>query len=110
MNEPNKRTGDPGAIWIWARGIGERSLMWRILDYKANPSEPRGVSIPYSKEAHEAAQEMQKKLRRGEQVTAKISDRSSSGQFKRRGGDGDNRPEPKMQHLQTRENKYKNLK
>lgn len=69
VNEPNKKTKDPGAIYLWlTSNEKESNTVFNIFRYKSDRLEPRAYAIPYSREMHERAQRARGLLMKGKVV------------------------------------------
>lgn len=84
VNEPNKKTGDKGSIYIW---IGGAKSSENVLGYKSSVNEPRSYKIPYSLEAHKKAEAALTSLRKGKTVIGK----KGKGGKGRNDGDGEDK-------------------
>jgi len=69
IEEPNKRTHDPGAIYVWITSpdLGTNT-MWNFLGYKPEKPEPRIYKLPYSTSMHEKAEKVRGLLKKGKVV------------------------------------------
>jgi hypothetical protein len=68
INEPNKKTGDKGNIYVW---IGGAKASLSVFGYKSAQAEPRSYSLPYSLEMHKKAAGALALLRKGKAVFGK---------------------------------------
>jgi hypothetical protein len=64
--EPDKRTGDEGAIYLWL--LPPRSDSKNVLAHRASGRAPRAYKLPYSREAHEQLERARRMAKRGAQV------------------------------------------
>lgn len=78
IQEENKQTGNPGAIFLWISALTTEKR--GILDYES--TEPRTHKIPYTRKAHETMEGIIKRLMNGETVigTKKGGKGSKKGQ------------------------------
>lgn len=55
IQEPSANPGTQGHIYLWMRPLApqERSII-NLFDYKTSPYEPRAYELPYSRELHQA--------------------------------------------------------
>lgn len=73
IDEPNKRTGEAGFIYVWLRsGEIQQDFVLDLLGYKAKDNEPFAVRLPYSRDNHKQAQKMKDQLKKGEKVEGKF--------------------------------------
>jgi hypothetical protein len=79
--EPDKRTGDEGAIYLWL--IPPHSNSKNILAYDSSGRAPRAYKLPYSRDAHEQLEKARQLAKKGAQVEIRRDSRrtrtSSSG-------------------------------
>ena len=80
VNEPNKKSGDKGQIYIW---IGGAKSSRNVFGHTAGLNEPRSYKVPYSLEAHKKAEAAIAALKKGKTVVGK------SGKGKKGRGDAD---------------------
>lgn len=69
VDEPNKKTGSPGAVYVWARNLsapdpGRKPFALR-LQTRDLGREPRIFKLPYSRPLHEQTEEIQVRLMDG---------------------------------------------
>ena len=69
VEEPDKKTKDPGAIYLWITSpdLGANT-MWNFLGYKPENPKPRIYRLPYSTDMHEKAEQIKKLLKKGKIV------------------------------------------
>jgi len=88
VEEPNNKTGSEGQILIWARDLEpllkEKSSI-PILHNKEASNEPRLHKLPYTRELHEQAMKIQKKIGAGGKFYGEMSKDGMKGKGK---GDG----------------------
>lgn len=87
IKEPNKKTGEEGAIYIWARDMKpqEESVWW--LQFSSNDrDEPRVYQAPYSKELHEQSQGVMEKIRAGGKIGGESGKGKGKGEGEGKGG------------------------
>lgn len=58
VREPNPARGDPGAVYLWTIPVGTSDA--GAFSYRPRSGEPRVYALPYSREAHESAQQAKK--------------------------------------------------
>jgi len=67
--EPNKKTGSPGAVYVWAVDLdasqAKRKPFYIRLHGKGDGLEPRIHKLPYSRPLHEQARDIQQKIMGG---------------------------------------------
>jgi len=67
--EPNKRTGSPGAVYVWAVDLdpqtARRKPLYMRLHRKGQGLEPRIYELAYSRPLHEQAEEIQQMIKGG---------------------------------------------
>jgi hypothetical protein len=82
VEEPNKKTNDPGAIYIWITSpdLGTSNML-NFLGYKPEKPEPRIYKLPYSISMHEKAEKIRGLLKKGKVV--------KGGKKKGKPGEGD---------------------
>jgi len=84
IKEPNKKTEDPGAVYVWARHLEpEKTSSSFILRFhtKDSQNEPRLYKVPYSRKLHEQAMKIKQHLAKG----GKFAGQLSKQQFKGKG-------------------------
>ena len=93
IKEPNKKTREPGAIYVWDTNLnqnekkdesgGWRKLFVSVQNY--DPREPRAYRIAYSKEDHKEADKALGLIKGG----SKVGGGNGKGKGKGKGGKGD---------------------
>ena len=76
INEPNKHTEDPGAIYFLLESAQEddRHSISKFFGYREGSNEPRLFGIPYDRELHEhLSKNVISKLKKGQTVVGKLS-------------------------------------
>ena len=69
VQEPNKKTQDPGAIYVWITSAElSDNTIWNFLGYKPGRPEPRIYKLPYSVSMHEKAEQVRGLLKKGKVV------------------------------------------
>ena len=94
VEEPDKKTKTPGAIYVWVTDLGQHqespeSSRWRGLFLNLFPSgegQPRAYVSPYSKEKHKDADGVLTQIRGGKIV---IGERGKKGGEPGEGEDGE---------------------
>jgi hypothetical protein len=87
IKEPNKKTGEKGAVYIWARDIEPQEKDGWWLQFSSNDrDEPRVYQVPYSRELHEQSEGAMEKIKAGGKVGGKKGDGKGKGEGE---GDGD---------------------
>jgi len=72
IDEPSKRTKEPGAIYLWVTSKSpESDHFLSFLGYQAGEGEPRAYKVPYSKGKHKQLQKVMKMLKKGKPVQGK---------------------------------------
>lgn len=88
VEEPNNKTGEEGQILVWARDLEpmlkEKSNI-PILHNKDKSNEPRLHRLPYTREMHEQAVKIQKKIGAGGKFFGEIKGKGIKGQNKGKG-------------------------
>jgi hypothetical protein len=97
--EPNKKTGSPGAVYVWAVDLDPRTArrkpLYMRLHRKGEGSEPRIYELAYSRPLHEQAEEIQQTIMGGGRFFGSMkkgipgeagSGRKGSGRMGRAGG------------------------
>lgn len=85
VREPDQKTGDPGAIYLWLQSFDEKDYQTqRAFGYKADVGEPRAYKFPYSRKLHERLHEAAEMIKAGKQV---VMDKTGKGDGKE--GEGD---------------------
>ena len=95
IREPDKKTKEQGAIYVWATNSSEfykkdglndwRKLFMSFQSY--DPGEPRAYRLSYSKEDHKKAQQAIELIKGGSKVVG--GNRKGKGKGKGKGGKGD---------------------
>ena len=88
VEEPNKKTGFKGAIYVWVRDIApkdSRSEGLPLLHTKKQSDEPRLHTVPYSREMHEQAEGIKKQIASGKPYYGEMKKGEGEGKGK---GDG----------------------
>jgi len=90
VKEPNRKTKDKGAIYVWIRDINPEKTVsesyYLKFHYKELEEEPRLHKLPYSRMLHEQAMQIQNLIKQGE---------SFFGQMKKGGIEGEGKGEGK---------------
>lgn len=74
VKEPNKKTSDPGMIYVWLTTPDTESKnIFNFLGYKSSDMEPRIFKVPYSIKMHEQAEKARGMLMKGKVVRGKKS-------------------------------------
>jgi hypothetical protein len=76
VNEPNKKTDSPGAIYVWLKDLEpeKTSHSWYLTTKHKNVNdEPRLHKMPYTRERHEQAMKIQAKIGKGGKFMAQKS-------------------------------------
>ena len=69
IHEPDPRTGEPGAIYIWLVPVEEEQIgSPGVMAYRPSDQEPRAYRLRYSRKAHEQLFKAQQKRRKGKPV------------------------------------------
>lgn len=82
VREPDPKTGDAGAIYLWVRVPGARTA--QLLGYRLDAREPRAYRLPYDRNLHEQIAQFQRALLSG----AMIGGVSRRGHLMGQPGDG----------------------
>ena len=74
VEEPNKKTGDKGRIHIWIKNMTKEydPQHGMVLHNKGKGQDPRFHELPYSREGHEQASGIKKKIADGQKVYAEM--------------------------------------
>ena len=87
--EPDKKGGRPGVIYVWTRDLDPRASATagfpRSLVRKGGGNEPRVYRLPYSRTLHEQAEEIRKTIMGGGRFFASMT-RTGLSESGRRGG------------------------
>ena len=93
IEEPDKKTKEKGAIYVWATSLGEdgtvASPQWRRFFVTLFPdhfSKPRSHVVPYSKKRHEESEGVLVQIRSGKIV---IGEKGAKGKGDGEDGEGD---------------------
>jgi hypothetical protein len=81
VREPDPRTGDPGAIFVWLMPLKESSSGGiNPFDYATPGGEPRSYQFPYSRPAHQMLASADQSIREGRPVVfERLEKRPPSG-------------------------------
>jgi len=94
VEEPNKKTGDPGGVYVWLKDINPEAeieeTFYLRLHHKELEEEPRIHKMPYSRSAHEQAQGIKEKIAQGQRVFAQKGEQGMGT-----GGEGEGEGEGK---------------
>lgn len=92
VEEPNKKTGDPGSIRVWAKDIAPKPSDQIKLHQKEMSGDPRVYELPYSRQMHEQCQGIKKQIAGGKryfgQMGAVAGKMGEMGQGKKGDGKG----------------------
>lgn len=66
VREPNPRTHDPGAIYVWTRPLTAPSK--DLFDERPDGNEPRAYRLPYSREMHEQLMQAMQAMAQGRMI------------------------------------------
>jgi hypothetical protein len=92
VEEPNKKTGFEGAIYVWAKDLSpkeERNDGVLILHSKKKSDEPRLYIMPYSRKMHEQAEGIKKQIASGKPFYGEMLKGKGKGEGKGKGkGEG----------------------
>ena len=87
--EPDRKGGRPGAVYVWARDLNPRASSAagfpRSLIRKGWRGEPRVYRLPYSRPLHEQAEEIRKEIMGGRRFFASMT-RGALAELGERGG------------------------
>lgn len=85
VKEPDKKTDDPGAVYLWLRRIEspddvhgkpkplqEKSWL-SLLGYRGNTEQPRCYRLPYTRPLHEQLKQAKRQLAQGKPVIGQFS-------------------------------------
>jgi hypothetical protein len=85
VKEPNKKTGDPGGIYVWLKDINPEAAIdesyYLRFHHKELEEEPRIHKMPYSRPAHEQAQGIMARIAKGKRVFAQMGAQGSMGEM-----------------------------
>lgn len=103
VHTPQKATGDPGVIYIWAVPLTQTDKPG-ILEYRYPQGAPRAYEMPYSRQLHETLHGVLGKLQHGRPVLLQRSHpsgphRGHPGHGNRRGGSSGHHSEYKAYDL-----------
>lgn len=85
VEEPDKKTGREGAVYVWAVTLGESGPSPFRLTRRGRGLQPRIYRLPYSRDLHEQSEMVQEQLRAGIRFFASL-ERGSAGEGTFRGG------------------------
>lgn len=93
VEEPNKKTGDKGSIYIWAKNLQPKIKKLEnglpILHKKGEKNEPRLHVLPYNRAMHKQAGNIQKQIAKGKPFYGEIKKGKLKGQGNgKKGGKG----------------------
>jgi len=92
IKEPNKITGDKGAIYLFVKGMKvkqePKESSWLVELYPAERDDYRLHQVPYSLQMHKNAQLMQKGLRAGKKFYGTNKGKGGKGKGSGKGGKG----------------------
>lgn len=86
VEEPNKKTGDPGAVYMWASDADTDKQSFSPFGSEKPLDKPRLYQLPYSRSMHEQTEAILKKLKKGERYMAALGEEGKEGSGK--AGDG----------------------
>ena len=92
VEEPDKITGEQGAIYLWLTSLSEEepSSSFFLSFYEFNKDSPRAYVIPYSRKNHEKIEGILGQLKQGQGVMGGTADGNGEGDGQGKGeGDGD---------------------
>jgi len=95
VDEPNKKTGSDGSIYVWLKDIepAKANHSWYLTSKHKNINdEPRLHKTPYTKNGHEQAMKIQEKIGKGEKAYGQ-----KKGKGMGEGGEGGDGKGPKGQ-------------
>ena len=72
VEEPNKKTGNSGAIYIWASDINVDKQSFSPFGSKKPLDKPRLYQLPYSRSTHEQTEAILERLKKGERYMATL--------------------------------------
>ena len=92
VEEPDKKTKEKGAIYVWVTSLGENSGFisekWRRFFVALPPTnfgQPRSYVVPYSKQKHEESEGVLTQIRSGKTV---IGEKGAKGKGSGKEGEG----------------------
>ena len=92
VEEPNKKTDAPGAIYVWIKDLEPEKTphSWYMTTvHKDIGSEPRLHKMPYSREGHEKTMQIQKQIAGGKKFLGQKGKDGSVGEPGKGKGDGE---------------------
>lgn len=93
VHEPNPKTRDPGAIFLWLVPLKNTQGI-NPLDYVSSGGEPRAYQLPYSRQAHNEVEGAKARMRAGQPVMFERGKKGAKGNRGRRGRPGDGVEQP----------------
>lgn len=90
IKEPNKKTGDEGGIYVWAKDLQPKKTKSGkfILHNKGTSDEPRLHTIPYSRKMHEQAEGIKKQIAAGKPFYGEVKKGGGVGEAGKGKGKG----------------------
>jgi len=88
VEEPNIRTGDKGEILVWSKNMTKEyksKSSIPLLHNKEKSDDPRLHRLPYSREMHKQAQDIQKKIAAGGKYYGEMKDGKMEGKGEGKG-------------------------
>lgn len=91
IEEPNMRTGEEGEIFIWSKNMTKEynsASSIPLLHNKEKSNDPRLHRLPYSREMHKQAQDIQNKIASGEKYYGEMKGGKMKSGGKGKEGEG----------------------
>lgn len=94
VKNPQKKSAYEGEIFLWVTDRNPKTDYSMFDLYRPKQNQPRGFTIPYDPDLHEAISEAMKRIRKGERLMGRRSDiegllRGEGGKFGKGRGKGD---------------------
>lgn len=78
VREPDPKTGDPGAIYVWLMPLKGAGTALNPFDYVSPGGEPRAYKFPYSRPSHEMLVGAEQSLKDGKPVVFERQEKGKS--------------------------------
>ncbi len=79
VREPDPKTGDPGAIYVWLMPLKDTGTALNPFDYVSPGGEPRAFKFPYSRPSHEMLVGAEQALKDGKPIVFERGEKGMAG-------------------------------